>query len=355
MTTTDASRLLAGRVVCLTGLGGSRLRIGFGLALDFWSTDRPLRTLLDQYTQLLDLAAEAGFDSVWAGEARPPMPQPGHVHSPLLILAALAARTELTIGTGVTLIPLWHPLRLAYDVAILDHISGGRFILGVGLGKPQVMKRYGFDARDGAVRMDEILAALRRLWAGAEGFQGSHVRIDGGISPAPYQPGGPPIWVGGGVRRSIERAVEYGDAWYGSTPLPLSLITTQAERYRRLLTERGRDAAQARVAINRTTFLAPTDAEALNEGAPFVGSVVDSYARSGLIDVSLATADETGSMGDKVVFMGAPETCVKSIRRYINAGVNHFNFRVSMANMPPALVRRTVMLLGDEVLPRFRP
>jgi len=352
--TEDAGRLTAEPLVGLTTSGGSPLRIGFGLALDFLSTDRPLRTLLDEHTQLLDLAAEIGFDSVWAGEAQPQMPQPGHVPSPFLVLAAVAGRTELTIGTGVTLIPLWHPLRLAYDVAILDNISGGRFILGVGLGKPQVMKRYGIDSRAGAVRMDETLAALRRLWAGKEGFHGSRVRVDGGIYPAPYRPGGPPIWVGGGVFRSIERAVEYGDAWYGATQQPLSLIATQAERYQRLLRERGRDPAQARVAINRTTFLAPTDAEALDEGAPFIGSIIDFYARRGLIDVSSASADKTGSVGDEVVFVGAPKTCVESMRKYINAGVNHFNFRVSMANMPPALVRRTVELLGREVLPRFR-
>ena len=324
------------------------------MALDFWSTDRPLRILLDEYNELLDLAIELGFDSVWAGEARPQLPQAGHVPSPFLILAALAGRTELTIGTGVTLIPLWHPLQLAYDVAMLDHMSGGRFILGVGLGKPQVMERFGIDPRDGAARMDETLAALHRLWAGNDGFHGNHVRIDGGINPTPYRPGGPPIWVGGGVVRSIERAVEYGDAWYGSTAQHLSVIATQAERYRRLSAEQGRDPSRARVAINRATFLASTDVEALTEGTPFVGSIVDFYAKRGLIDVSSASADETGSIGDNVVFVGTPDTCVKSIRKYISVGVNHFNFRVAMANMPPALVRRTVMLLGSEVLPRLR-
>jgi alkanesulfonate monooxygenase SsuD/methylene tetrahydromethanopterin reductase-like flavin-dependent oxidoreductase (luciferase family) len=245
-------------------------------------------------------------------------------------------------------------LRLAYDTAMLDHISGGRFILGVGLGNPQVMKRYGVDPRDGAVRMDETLAALRRLWAGEEGFQGSKVRFDGGISPAPLRPGGPPIWVGGGVLSSVKRAVEYGDAWYGSTPQHLSLITIQAGRYRGLLEERGQDPDQARVAINRTTFLAPGDEQALTEGAPFVASVVGFYARLGVIDVPSTTPEGMSSIGDEVIFVGAPETCVASIRKYVEAGVNHFSFRVSMGNMPPALVRRTVTLLGKEVIPHFR-
>jgi alkanesulfonate monooxygenase SsuD/methylene tetrahydromethanopterin reductase-like flavin-dependent oxidoreductase (luciferase family) len=330
------------------------LGIGVGLALDFWSTDRPLHRLLDEYAELVELATGLGFDSVWAGEGRQPNFQPGHVPSPLLVLAAMAGRTELRIGTGVTLLPIWDPLRLAYDGAVLDHIIGGRFILGVGLGHPPTMRRFGVEPQDAPVRMDESLAALRRLWAGEESFHGSQIHIDGGINPGPFRAGGPPIWVGGGVLRSIERAVEYGDAWYGSTPHSFSLIARQAERYRRLLAERGREPAEATVAINRTTFLAPTDHQALEDGAPFVSSIVDFYARLGMLDSPATSARAQGSVGDEVVFVGSPRSCVASVRKYINVGVTHIIFRVSMGNMPPALARRTVTLLGTEVVPHFR-
>jgi alkanesulfonate monooxygenase SsuD/methylene tetrahydromethanopterin reductase-like flavin-dependent oxidoreductase (luciferase family) len=92
----------------------------------------------------------------------------------------------------------------------------------------------------------------------------------------------------------------------------------------------------------------------LEEGAEFVGNIVDFYARIGLIDVSSTIPDVMKSIGDEIVFVGAPEACVASVRKYLDAGVNHFSFRVSMGNMPPRLVRRTVTLLGQEVIPHFR-
>ena len=102
------------------------MSVKFGLALDFWNTSKPLDSLLEDYVGLLTLAEQYGFDSVWAGENRPRSAESGHVPSPLLVLSALARSTRLRLGTGVTLLPVWHPLRLAYDAAMLDQISAGR-------------------------------------------------------------------------------------------------------------------------------------------------------------------------------------------------------------------------------------
>jgi alkanesulfonate monooxygenase SsuD/methylene tetrahydromethanopterin reductase-like flavin-dependent oxidoreductase (luciferase family) len=104
------------------------------------------------------------------------------------------------------------------------------------------------------------------------------------------------------------------------------------------------------VAVNRATFLAPTDEQAHEEGRPYVGSIVDFYLKLGLIDESL-TFDRVSSAGCDIVLIGSPATCVAELRRYVAAGVNHFNFRVSMGDMPPEMTRRTVSLLGEEVIP----
>ena len=139
------------------------MKIGFGLALDFWSANKPLTQHLDNYGRLLSIAEDYGFNSVWAGEFRPIKSQPGHTPSPLLVLAAMANRTTLRLGTGVTLLTLWHPLRLAYDGIMLDHISDGRFTLGVGVGVAPQMKRYGVNPSEAGTRMDESLALLRAI------------------------------------------------------------------------------------------------------------------------------------------------------------------------------------------------
>lgn len=337
------------------------MNVRFGLALDFWSTTKPLDKLLDDYTTLLQLAEQYGFDSVWAGEHRPLAPEPGHVPSPLLVLAALARSTRLRLGTGVTLLTVWHPLRLAYDAALLDQLSAGRLILGVGVGSPPLMKRYGVPPDEASSRMDEALLLLKKLWAGEEEFQGKHVNVKGKVYPGPVQPGGPPILVGGKIRRSVERAAAYGDGWYAATQYHFQLIKKQARRYRALLADMNHDPSHARVAINRTTFVAETDEQARREGKSYVSHVLNFYGQFGAVQDSQGNPldpkkhDLFETVGDEIYFCGSPETVRESIRTYRDeTGVNQFNLRVSMANMPLELAARTVTLLGEGVLPHFR-
>jgi alkanesulfonate monooxygenase SsuD/methylene tetrahydromethanopterin reductase-like flavin-dependent oxidoreductase (luciferase family) len=336
------------------------LSVHFGLALDFWSTSKPLDSLLDDYVGLLKLAEQYGFNSVWAGEHRPRFPESGHVPSPLLILTALARHTRLRLGTGITLLPLWNPLKLAYDGLILDQISGGRFILGVGVGSPGVMKRYGVPPDEAGSRMDEALLLLKKLWAGEEGFEGRHFNVKGNVYPGPIQPGGPPIWVGGKIRRSVQRAAQLGDAWYGATQYHLEVVKNQARRYRELLSAEGKDPSEATVALNRTTFLAETDEQARSEGKPYVSEVLNFYGKMGLIEDNQGNTldpqqDLFEAVGEEIVVVGSPRRCLESFKRYHEeAGVNQFNLRISMGNMPLELAQRTVTLLGEEVIPHFR-
>ena len=335
------------------------MAIGFGLALDFWSNKKPLSEHLDDYVRLLKIAEDYGFDSVWAGENRPMKLQPGHTPSPLLILASLANRTTLRLGTGVTLLTLWQPLRLAYDGALLDQMSDGRLTLGVGVGVAPVMKRFGVPPDEAASRMDDTLKLLKALWSGADHYHGEHFRLEGGVVPGPVQAGGPPIWVGGTVKVSVRRAVELGDGWYGATQYHYELIKRQAARYREMLASGGADRNSGTVAINRTTFLAPTDAKARAEGKPYVNDVLNFYAAFGAItDAEGNSLDRKTDLfervGEEVYFVGSPASCIDSMQRYVDIGVNQFNFRVSMGDMAAELVERSIRLLGEEVLPRFR-
>lgn len=335
------------------------MTIGFGLALDFWSNQKPLSKHLADCGELLKIAEGYGFNSVWAGENRPRRLEPGHTPAPLLILAGLASQTSMRLGTGVTLLTVWPPLRLAYDAALLDQMSDGRLTLGVGVGVAPVMKRHGIPPDEAGSRMDDTLKMLKALWAGAGEYQGEHFAQRGAVIPGPVQAGGPPIWVGGTIRKSAQRAAELGDGWYGATQYHVAVIERQARRYRRALQAMQQDAAEAPVAVNRTTFLADTDAQARREGKPFVTSVLDFYAAFGAITDSEGHARDPQSdlfeqVGDEVHFTGSPASCIASMRRYIDAGVTQFNFRVSMGDMPRELVERTVRLLGEQVLPEFR-
>lgn len=334
------------------------MKIKFGLALDFWSNAQPLSRRLDEYARLLEIADDLGFSSVWAGENRPVRPEPGHTPSPLLILAALASRTTLRLGTGVTLLTLWQPLRLAYDGAMLDQLSDGRLTLGVGIGSGPVMKRFGVSRAESGSRMDDTMRFLKAMWSGADHYHGEHFQVDGAVVPGPVQPGGPPIWVGGTINRSVQRAAELGDAWCAATQYHLELIRLQARRYRDALTARGDDASRATVAINRTAFLAPTEEQARREGKGFVSDVLNFYAAFGAVTDAAGTpldpnTDLFERVGEEIYFVGSPAMVIDSMARYVEAGVTQFNFRVSMGDMPAELVERTIRLLGEQVLPRF--
>lgn len=334
------------------------MKIRFGLALDFWSAAQPFARRLDEYVGLLGMAEKYGFDSVWAGENRPVKSEAGHVPAPFLVLAALSRETSLRLGTGVALVTLQHPLQLAYDAVILDHLTEGRFILGAGLGAPQAMKRYGVNPDQSAALMDELLAFLQAMWSGADKFEGQIISVRGRVLPEPYTPGGPPILVAGKVKRSAERAAEFGAGWYGATQYHFALIEKQAARYCEKLIALGKNPAEGSVAINRTTFVAETDEEARREGEPYVSSVLNFYGSYGAITDAQGNPLPPGTnyfeaTGDEQYFCGSPETVLASIQKYVAAGVNQFNLRISMAEMPMALAERTVRLIGERIIPHF--
>ena len=334
------------------------MSIRFGLALDFWSPTKPLNQVLDDYAKLLEVAEGYGFHSVWAGENRPAAPSAGHVPSPLMVLAALASRTNLHLGTAVTLLPLWQPLHLAYDGAILDQLSKGRFTLGVGTGNPYSMMQYGIPPGETSTRMDETLALLKSAWSDVDGFQGEHFSYNGKVYPGPVQEGGPPILVGGTVPRAVRRATDMADGWIGATQFHHRLIKLQAERYWQRLADQGKDPATGTVAINRTCFVAESDAQARREGKEYVSQVLNFYGQMGLITDNEGNAldpkqDLFELVGPETIFVGSPDTCIESIKMYEAIGVNQINLRVTMGDMPMALAERTVSLFGEQILPHF--
>jgi alkanesulfonate monooxygenase SsuD/methylene tetrahydromethanopterin reductase-like flavin-dependent oxidoreductase (luciferase family) len=330
----------------------------FGLALDFGTARASLNRVLDDYVPLVRKAEEAGFDSVWAGENYPTGPGAFHLPSPMVVLAALARSTRLRLGTGVTLVPVWHPLKLAYDAAVLDQVSGGRLVLGVGVGNPPDWNRFGVSREEVAERMDETLEALKALWRGEPGFSGGCVRVEGGIAPLPIQEGGPPLWIGGRGVRAARRAARLGSAWYASTAYPLAEIRPQVARYRAALAETGQTTV-GRVSVNRLTFVAETDQRAREQGAPYLRAVLGRYATLGELRDDAGRRPDSADIppvvwSEEVSLLGSPRTVSDQLQRYADAGVTDVQFRVAPGDMPVELIERSIRLLGAEVVPHFR-
>jgi probable F420-dependent oxidoreductase len=206
---------------------------------------------------LLALAERAeglGYDSLWVGDSILARPR----HEPLSLLAAVAARTKRAeLGTAVLLPALRNPVVLAHQIATLDQISEGRFILGVGIASdvPNIRAEFvacgvPFEHRVG--RMLEGLRLMRALWRGEPvDWNGRWVVDKGVVGPTPHRPGGPPIWIGGMVKAAIERTGKFFDGWFPNGP-EAPRWGEQWREVQRHAREAGRDPAQLTGAIYLT-------------------------------------------------------------------------------------------------------
>jgi probable F420-dependent oxidoreductase len=136
---------------------------------------------------------------------------------PYVSCAWVAATTSLEVGTAVSLIAQHDAIALAKTVATIDHLAGGRFLLGVGFGySRQEAEDHGFPSRDRYLVVEETIALMRELWTQevAE-FEGRYRRVAPSWSwPKPTRAGGPPILLGSGPSaRNFERIVAWADGW----------------------------------------------------------------------------------------------------------------------------------------------
>lgn len=202
---------------------GSTLKIGVPLA----------RVRPEQFVDIVLLADELGYESVWVsehlvlprqmsgelrpGEEHPPIPADAPVFDAFALLASLAARaTRINLGTFVYLLAIRHPFVGARGFATLDVLSGGRALAGVGAGwLANEWTAAGLDPTTRGRRIDEAIALTRRLWTDetidADGEFYSFAPV--GFAPKPIQPGGPPILVGGESKAAMRRAITLGDGW----------------------------------------------------------------------------------------------------------------------------------------------
>jgi probable F420-dependent oxidoreductase len=204
-------------------------------------------------------AEELGFHSVWVHDH---VFNVGHVrerigdrpyYEPLALLGFVAARTtRVRLGTSVLVLPYHNPIRLAKTAATLDVLSGGRLILGVGVGAIESeMEAMGTPFKERGTFTDEAIAVMRALWTeDSPRFEGRYSRFDGmPFSPKPLQRPSIPVVIGGVSRAAIRRAARVGDGWQplGFSPEALAReMGTLAEEARAC----GRDAAAIPVAIS---------------------------------------------------------------------------------------------------------
>jgi alkanesulfonate monooxygenase SsuD/methylene tetrahydromethanopterin reductase-like flavin-dependent oxidoreductase (luciferase family) len=183
------------------------------------SQDIITRAALEQ----VEWADGRGFDCVWVAEHHGA--DDGYCHAPLVLTAAFAARTRtMRIQTAVLLLPLYNPLRVAEDVAIIDQISGGRFDLGIGIGyRPAEFIMLGKNPARRPSLMEEGIRALRMAWTG-EPFEYEGTTVC--VTSRPCQSPHPPIIIGGASEVAAQRAARLGDGFIPSIPTVMGEAAT---------------------------------------------------------------------------------------------------------------------------------
>ncbi len=281
---------------------------------------------------------ELGYDSAWTSE---------HIFfyfptfDALTSLAAMAALTSrIRLGTAVLLLPLRPAALAAKEIASVDIISGGRLILGAGIGGeyPKEFEAVGVPVRERGTRADEALRVLKLLYSEDNvRFEGRFTKLDGvSLMPKPAQPGGPPVWIAGRSEAAMRRAGRLADGYFPYLFSPERFRDGLAKA-REYAEKAGRDPRSITGAIYQFIALADTYDEAKTLAAT---------------DLSRRYNQPFEKIVDRYVVMGNADDCARRLTDFAEAGVEHF---ILVPIVPaPADFMPHVEAYARDVLPRMR-
>ncbi|MEW6581485.1 MAG: LLM class flavin-dependent oxidoreductase [Actinomycetota bacterium] len=329
---------------------GRPIRVGLYLSAQHPPGADPAAALAEHVAQVR-AARECGFDAVFAPQHFLSHPYQMFQHVPLL--ARLAAEADgMRLGLGILLLTLLNPVEVAECVATLDVISGGRAVLGVGLGyRPEESDAFGLPAgRERVFR--EKLDVVRRLLEGEAVTAAGHgYRLAGArLALRPLQRPRPPIWLAANRDAAVARAARSADTWLVNPHAAVGELERQVALFRR---ERG--VAPAELPVVREVCVAPTDAEAEETARPHLEGKYGRYVRWGQ-DEAMPDGDTLRRRWDDLraerFIVGGPETALAEIRGLRDRlGATLLLARVQWPGLPHADAMRTLRLLATDVMP----
>ena len=291
----------------------------------------------------LAAAERLPIESIWQGGHLLPRHPTGEAITRLALLTAWTERVR--IGTAILLLPLYHPVVVAKQIADLDAWSGGRVSVGVGVGGEftEEFDAVGVPVSERGARTDEAMQVLRSLWSGERvTHHGRFFNLDGvqlvpvvppGADPAPPRPDRPPLLVAGRKEPAMRRAARLGDGWMpylvsaGAYARSVQTIRADAEAT-------GRDLSGFEWMIYVYCSVRKDGDRARNDVATFLGG---------------AYGDKPGAMLDRIAPAGTPEEVAARLQDYVDAGARHII--VSPATPEDSL--EVITLAAEEVLPRL--
>jgi probable F420-dependent oxidoreductase len=249
---------------------------------------------------------------------------------PFTLLSHLAAATrKIRLGTSILVIPYRNPVVTAKMLATLDVLSGGRVILGAGVGwlKEEFEAVGAPPFKERGRVTDEYLRLMRECWAKEEiRFEGRYYRVSGIVFlPKPIQKGGIPVWIGGHTDAALRRAAELGDGWHpiGLRPPALLHPAEYADKVKQIHAWAQRAGRQP--AAITLTFRVPMEVRPKRLKAP---------------------------AGERQMFRGTADQVIADIRQYQALGVTHVVFDFTVPELKPIL--SNMERFAEEVLPKVK-
>ncbi len=327
--------------------------MNFGLHLSFRNPPawyKPFPRLYGEYLEWIAYAEELGFNSVWISEHH--FTEDGYSPSFFPLATAIAMRTKrMRIGSYVLLLPLHHAVQAAEDAAVLDNLSNGRLILGLGLGYAQHdYAGYGVDLKDRGSLGDEGVQVIRGAWT-QEGFSfsGRHYHVQNiRLSPKPVQKPHPPIYMAGMTAVALKRAARLGaDGLAGVTRDPQAF-----QVFVDALKAQGKDARQVPAATLMFMYTGEDGEQAWRDIRPHAEWEYQQYRSWG------AMANRGQELPRDYYIVGDPTYCIQRIeeRLAVNplARIETMAVHLRFAGVDHKKVMRATEVFAKHVIPHFK-
>ena len=326
----------------------------FGVMYDCRHVPGGEMTMTDVYAATIEqsvLADQLGFDHIWFTEHH--FLEDGYLPAFQPLAGAIAARTkQIRISNDIALLPLYHPIRLAEELAVLDQISNGRMEFGIGMGYvPKEFDAFGVPLRNRVSMTDEAIEILRLAW-GEEpfSFRGKRYNLsDIDVHPKPVQPGGPPLWIAAMKEPGALRA-----ARFGTNLLPQGRREEVLDPWRDAITAKGEDPDNYRVGIIRSVYVTDDrekDWPKIREAERFRMGVYGSFMAETPDDYGWGSSDGI----PQNVIVGDADQVTQELSAFIDMyGITDIATSGLPPGIEPEFMAANLERLASEVIPNLK-
>jgi alkanesulfonate monooxygenase SsuD/methylene tetrahydromethanopterin reductase-like flavin-dependent oxidoreductase (luciferase family) len=278
-------------------------------------------------TRQAQVAESLGYDAFWLPENHF---NQDAIPDPLMLLAAVAAGTSrIRLATTSYLLPLRNPLQAAEQVAVLDQLSGGRVILGVGRGyAPHMLRAFNVAPRDKRSLFETGLGRMMLAWSGAPVCVDDEAGIEVLLDPLPMQRPHPPVWVAAFGPKALAQAGRLGLPYLASPVETLNSLERNYARHRAAVTEAGLPMPE-QIPVMRTLFVTDSEQETRS-----VRETLQAQVRR----VAVAT-DEVGETSVEAEETSVEAWSIVGEASYVRERVADYRQRLGMTHLIVARLR----------------